>query len=133
MDGPSFKPPLPPQTVPCRQLRYPYRYRYLSSTLHQAVSAEIARGLPEDQQERGHVSGGGGGGHTEAACLADLTAGEAGGLGGLDFEVDEAAAAAASGLSPPVPEVVTQPDLAYQVPKGPTAIFCSTNFYFIWH
>ncbi len=69
------------------------------------MSAEIAKGLPaEDQPPRRHKGGG------EAACLADLTAGEVGGLGGLDYDEEEEAA------QPRRPQVVGQEiDLACQV------------------
>ena len=84
---------------------------FFSRYVCQAVSSEIASGLSEDH--RCHTESAARGerplGESAVSCLADLTALEAGGLGGLDFEEEAGPAVRRS-------SDVQAVDLDYQVP-----------------
>jgi hypothetical protein len=87
----------------CRGLDFPGFFFTICNIVLQAVLSEISAGLPDNQPSAATSLNG------SLGDLASLTAGEAGGLGGLDFE-DE----------PPhsnryQPDIVQTADHAYQV------------------
>jgi hypothetical protein len=97
---------------------FPGFFFTICNVVLQAVLSEISAGLPDAQPSAATSLNG------SLGDLASLTAGEAGGLGGLDFE-DEPSATRCQ------PDIVQTADHAYQV-RDSSYIILSLFFFFFF-